>query len=274
MASLAAQRPALRHTCRHGIHYGNSGGSHLQYAGGTIPRIALRRNPAALSFRSPTGTAARCSRYSWSAAERRSASVMMFAVSGCFRDGVARVSWEVKARTDWLLRDDPTLPARYAPGHGGRSGHADRFGRVPALCALSLALPFAAGWLSAGPGVPPWPRCCGRGWCASPCCSTSPGASTRHATCPAPGRSPPAVMTAPPTCGPLPRSRSARAGKHAPLRSGGPAVDTATRGGGGQSRLHDANLRVPAPAPLLKDDRQPSAAAGAVPGCSPVRPPA
>jgi hypothetical protein len=32
------------------------------------------------------------------AAERRSAWVMMFAVSGCFRDGAAEVSWELTAR--------------------------------------------------------------------------------------------------------------------------------------------------------------------------------
>jgi hypothetical protein len=36
-------------------------------------------------------------RYSWTAADRRSAIVMTFAVSGCFRDGVTRVSWEVKS---------------------------------------------------------------------------------------------------------------------------------------------------------------------------------
>jgi hypothetical protein len=116
------------------------------------------------------------------------------------------------AHTGWLLRDDPTPPARYAPDMVADPAMRAISAAFPALCALSLALPFAAGWLTAGPGEPPWPRCCGRDWCASPCCSTSPGASTRCATCSAAVRSPPAVTTAPPICGPLPCSRSARAG--------------------------------------------------------------
>jgi stearoyl-CoA desaturase (Delta-9 desaturase) len=54
------------------------------------------------------------------------------------------------AHAGWLLRDDPTPPERYAPDLT-----ADRSMRVisaafPALCALSLALPFAAGWLIGG----------------------------------------------------------------------------------------------------------------------------
>jgi stearoyl-CoA desaturase (Delta-9 desaturase) len=54
------------------------------------------------------------------------------------------------AHAGWLLRDDPTPPERYAPDLT-----ADRSMRLisaafPALCALSLALPFAAGWLIGG----------------------------------------------------------------------------------------------------------------------------
>jgi len=54
------------------------------------------------------------------------------------------------AHAGWLLRDDPTSPERYAPDMT-----ADRSMRVisaafPALCALSLALPFGAGWLIGG----------------------------------------------------------------------------------------------------------------------------
>ena len=44
------------------------------------------------------------------AAERRSASVMMFAVSGCFRDGMARVSWEVNARREGIATPRPGKP--------------------------------------------------------------------------------------------------------------------------------------------------------------------
>jgi hypothetical protein len=39
--------------------------------------------------------------------------MMMFAVSGCFRDGMAGVSWEVKSQTA-RYRD---AAARQAPGH-------------------------------------------------------------------------------------------------------------------------------------------------------------
>src|SRR5580704_15974946 len=54
------------------------------------------------------------------------------------------------AHAGWLLRDDPTPPERYAPDMT-----ADRSMRLisaafPALCALSLALPFGAGWLIGG----------------------------------------------------------------------------------------------------------------------------
>jgi stearoyl-CoA desaturase (Delta-9 desaturase) len=54
------------------------------------------------------------------------------------------------AHVGWLLLDDPTPPERYAPDL-----LADRALRrisawFPALCALSLALPFAAGWLIGG----------------------------------------------------------------------------------------------------------------------------
>jgi hypothetical protein len=49
-----------------------------------------------------------CSRYCWIAAERRSASVMTFALSGCFRDGVARVSREVKVRRQGIVTPRPS----------------------------------------------------------------------------------------------------------------------------------------------------------------------
>jgi len=54
------------------------------------------------------------------------------------------------AHTGRLLHDDPTPPERYAPDLT-----ADRVMRAvsaafPALCALSLALPFGAGWLIGG----------------------------------------------------------------------------------------------------------------------------
>jgi stearoyl-CoA desaturase (Delta-9 desaturase) len=54
------------------------------------------------------------------------------------------------AHVGWLLRDDPTPASRYAPDM-----LADRTMRAisaafPALCAVSLGLPFAAGWVIGG----------------------------------------------------------------------------------------------------------------------------
>ena len=49
------------------------------------------------------------------------------------------------ARTGWLLRDDPTPPARYAPDMVADPAMRAVSAAFPALCALSLALPFAAG---------------------------------------------------------------------------------------------------------------------------------
>ena len=50
----------------------------------------------------------------------------------------------------WLLRDDPTPPARYAPDMVADPAMRTISTAFPALCALSLALPFAAGWLIGG----------------------------------------------------------------------------------------------------------------------------
>ncbi|MER5526101.1 acyl-CoA desaturase [Streptomyces sp. NPDC002677] len=59
----------------------------------------------------------------------------------------------VDAHVGWLFRNDPTSAARYAPDL-----LADRDIRTvsrafPALCVLTLALPFAAGWLIGGSWV-------------------------------------------------------------------------------------------------------------------------
>jgi stearoyl-CoA desaturase (delta-9 desaturase) len=50
----------------------------------------------------------------------------------------------------WLLRDDPTPPARYAPDMVADPAMRAVSAAFPALCAVSLALPFAAGWLIGG----------------------------------------------------------------------------------------------------------------------------
>jgi hypothetical protein len=62
-------------------------------------------------------------RYSWTAAERRSASVMMFAVSGCFRDEVARVSWEVKVRRHGIATPRPGKLPGHDPALNRPSAH-------------------------------------------------------------------------------------------------------------------------------------------------------
>ena len=54
------------------------------------------------------------------------------------------------AHMGWLLRDDPTPPARYAPDMVADPAMRAVSAAFPALCALSLALPFAAGWLIGG----------------------------------------------------------------------------------------------------------------------------
>ena len=64
-------------------------------------------------------------------------------VAGQFR-GLAH------AHMGWLLRDDPTPPARYAPDMVADPAMRAVSAAFPALCALSLALPFAAGWLIGG----------------------------------------------------------------------------------------------------------------------------
>jgi len=54
------------------------------------------------------------------------------------------------AHTGWLFHDDPTPPARYAPDMTADPAMRAVSAAFPALCALSLALPFGAGWLIGG----------------------------------------------------------------------------------------------------------------------------
>jgi stearoyl-CoA desaturase (Delta-9 desaturase) len=54
------------------------------------------------------------------------------------------------AHAGWLLRDDPTPTARYAPDMVADPAMRAISAAFPALCALSLALPFGAGWLIGG----------------------------------------------------------------------------------------------------------------------------
>jgi stearoyl-CoA desaturase (Delta-9 desaturase) len=54
------------------------------------------------------------------------------------------------AHTGWLLRDDPTPPSRYAPDMLADPAMRVISAAFPALCVLSLALPFGAGWLTGG----------------------------------------------------------------------------------------------------------------------------
>ena len=54
------------------------------------------------------------------------------------------------AHAGWLLRDDPTSPARYAPDMLADPAMRAVSVAFPALCAASLALPAAAGWLIGG----------------------------------------------------------------------------------------------------------------------------
>jgi stearoyl-CoA desaturase (Delta-9 desaturase) len=54
------------------------------------------------------------------------------------------------AHVGWLLRDDPTPPARYAPDMVADPAMRAVSAAFPAWCALSLGLPFAAGWAIGG----------------------------------------------------------------------------------------------------------------------------
>ncbi len=54
------------------------------------------------------------------------------------------------AHVGWLLRDDPTPPERYAPDVLADPAMRAVSAAFPALCAASLALPFAAGWALGG----------------------------------------------------------------------------------------------------------------------------
>jgi stearoyl-CoA desaturase (delta-9 desaturase) len=54
------------------------------------------------------------------------------------------------AHVGWLLRDDPTPPARFAPDLMADPAMRRISAAFPALCGLSLALPFAAGWAIGG----------------------------------------------------------------------------------------------------------------------------
>jgi stearoyl-CoA desaturase (delta-9 desaturase) len=54
------------------------------------------------------------------------------------------------AHAGWLLRDDPSPPARYAPDMLADPAMRMVSSAFPALSAASLALPFAAGWVIGG----------------------------------------------------------------------------------------------------------------------------
>jgi stearoyl-CoA desaturase (delta-9 desaturase) len=54
------------------------------------------------------------------------------------------------AHMGWLLRDDPTPPARYAPDMLDDRSMRAVSAAFPALCAASLALPAGVGWLIGG----------------------------------------------------------------------------------------------------------------------------
>ena len=54
------------------------------------------------------------------------------------------------AHVGWLLRDDPTPPARYAPDLVADPALRAISAAFPALCVVSLGLPFAAGWAIGG----------------------------------------------------------------------------------------------------------------------------
>ena len=54
------------------------------------------------------------------------------------------------AHVGWLLRDDPTPPARYAPDLVADPALRAVSAAFPALCVVSLGLPFAAGWAIGG----------------------------------------------------------------------------------------------------------------------------
>jgi stearoyl-CoA desaturase (Delta-9 desaturase) len=54
------------------------------------------------------------------------------------------------AHMGWLLRDDPSPPSRYAPDLLADPAMRAVSAAFPALCAVSLGVPFAAGWLIGG----------------------------------------------------------------------------------------------------------------------------
>jgi stearoyl-CoA desaturase (Delta-9 desaturase) len=54
------------------------------------------------------------------------------------------------AHAGWLLRDDPSPPARYAPDMLADPAMRMISRGFPVLCVVSLALPFGAGWLIGG----------------------------------------------------------------------------------------------------------------------------
>jgi stearoyl-CoA desaturase (delta-9 desaturase) len=54
------------------------------------------------------------------------------------------------AHVGWLLRDDPTPPERYAPDMTADPAMRKISAAFPALCIVSLGLPFALGWAIGG----------------------------------------------------------------------------------------------------------------------------
>jgi len=55
-----------------------------------------------------------------------------------------------QAHMGWLFRDDPTPPSRNAPDSLADPAMRAVSAAFPALCAVSLGVPFAAGWLIGG----------------------------------------------------------------------------------------------------------------------------
>src|SRR5690349_3638232 len=64
--------------------------------------------------------------------------------------GAGQVRGLAHSHMGWLLRDDPTPPARYAPDMVADPAMRAVSAAFPALCVLSLALPFGAGWAIGG----------------------------------------------------------------------------------------------------------------------------
>lgn len=110
------------------------------------------------------------------------------------------------------VRQRPGIPQTYAPDMLADPAMRAISRAFPALCAASLALPFAIGWVDRGRAGRAAGSAVGRPGAHFPGCSTSPGASTLYATCSAAGPSRRGGTTARPTCGRWHYFRSEKAG--------------------------------------------------------------